>query len=160
MERYSFNSGVSCIIDFAHTPFALQNVLTEVRRLCGGRIISVFGHGGERFQPNRFSLGNIAATLADEVIVTMDNPRNEPAEQIAAQIVEGVESSERRVPLKTILDRSAAVYEAMDSAKPGDVVVVSGKGPEKYLRIGSESIPYSDGDTLRRWADERGVEWR
>ena len=160
MERYCFDSGVSCIIDFAHTPFALKNVLAEVRRLCGGKIISVFGHGGERFQPNRFSLGNIAATLADEVIVTMDNPRNEPPEQIAAQIVEGVESSDRRVPLKTILDRSAAVYEAMDSAKPGDVVVVSGKGPEKFLCIGSESIPYSDGETLRRWAVERGVEWR
>ena len=160
MERYSFDNGASCIIDFAHTPFALKNVLTEVRRLCGGKIITVFGHGGERFQPNRFSLGNIAATLADEVIVTMDNPRNEPAEQIAAQIVEGVVSSERKVPLKTILDRFAAVYEALDSAKSGDVVVVSGKGPEKYLQIGSESVPYSDGATLRRWADERGVHWR
>lgn len=160
MERYSFDSGVSCIIDFAHTPFALKNVLAEVRRLCRGRIISVFGHGGERFQPNRFSLGSIAAELADEVIVTMDNPRNEPPEQIAAQIVEGVKASDGRVPLKTILDRSAAVYEAMDSAKQGDVVVVSGKGPEKFLRIGSESIPYSDGETLRRWAVERGVGWR
>ncbi len=160
METYTFDNGVSGIIDFAHTPVALENVLTEVRRLCSGRVISVFGHGGERFQPNRYSLGSIAAALADEVIVTMDNPRNEPAEQIAAQIVEGVASSKRKIPLKTILDRTTAVHEAMDSAEPGDVVVISGKGPEKYLRIGSESVPYSDGDALRTWANERGVGWR
>ncbi len=157
METSSFNNGVCCIIDFAHTPEALKNVLTEVRKLCEGRIISVFGHGGERFQPNRFSLGSIAASLADEIIVTMDNPRNEPAEQIASQIMEGVLSSERKTPARTILDRALAVRTALNSASRGDVVVISGKGPEKFLRIGPKSIPYSDGGAVDQWAKERGV---
>lgn len=157
MERISFENGVKCVIDFAHTPVALKNVLTELRRLCRGRVISVFGHGGERFQPNRFSLGRFAAALSDSIIVTMDNPRNEPPEQIAAQIVEGVKSSGRDVRLRTILDRKAAVYSAMDSAESGDVVVISGKGPEKTLRIGSLSIDYSDYNAVRSWSIERGV---
>lgn len=157
MEKISLENGVKCIIDFAHTPEALRNVLSELRRLCDGRIISVFGHGGERFQPNRFSLGDFAASIADEIIVTMDNPRNEPAEQIAAQIVQGIVSSKKKTPFKTILDRKAAVYEALDSAKSGDVVVVSGKGPERFLCIGTESFPYSDAEAVKGWAVERGV---
>ncbi|MDI9369577.1 MAG: UDP-N-acetylmuramoyl-L-alanyl-D-glutamate--2,6-diaminopimelate ligase [Synergistota bacterium] len=157
MEKISLENGVRCIVDFAHTPEALRNVLTELRRLCDGRVISVFGHGGERFQPNRFSLGKIASDLADEIIVTMDNPRNEPPEQIAAQIVEGIAASERKTSHRTILDRKAAVYEALDSAKPGDVVAVTGKGPEKYLCIGDESFPYSDVGAINSWALERGV---
>ena len=160
LEKYFFENGVCCIIDFAHTPEALRNVLATLRGMCRGKIISVFGHGGERFQPNRFALGRIAASTADRVIITMDNPRGEDPAAIAAQIEKGVLSSGKPVEYSVILHRESAVRAALDSAKESDVVLLSGKGPEKYLHIGSEKIPYSDGEAVRKWAIERGLSWK
>lgn len=157
LEKYFFSNGVTVIIDFAHTPAALKNVLGELRTMCHGKLISVFGHGGERFEPNRPALGRTAASLADGVIITMDNPRREDPQKIATQILEGVQSEEKTVDVRVILDRKKAVRTALDEARRGDVVVLSGKGPEKYLIIGREKIPYSDRDEVLSWAQDRGV---
>lgn len=160
LERYYLSSGVCVIIDFAHTPTALGNVLSELRHMCSGKLCAVFGHGGERFQPNRHSLGLTAARFCDKIIVTMDNPRSEDPGKIADQICEGVHASDRRPETEIVLDRKAAVRKALDGAREGDVVAVTGKGPEKYLVIGNQTIPYSDRETVLDWAQERGLTWK
>lgn len=157
LEKYFFSNGVTVIIDFAHTPAALKNVLGELRTMCSGKLVSLFGHGGERFEPNRPALGRTAASLADRVIITMDNPRREDPQKIATQILEGVRSEDKPVDVRVILDRKKAVRTALDEARRGDVIVLSGKGPEKYLIIGREKIPYSDRDEVLSWAQDIGV---
>ena len=151
LERYSLPNGACCFVDFAHTPEALRNVLSAARELCSGRLISVFGHGGGRYALNRPELGKTAAALADLVIVTMDNPRDEDPADIAAGIVQGIEES-GRARYQVILDRGEAVRTALSVSAPGDVVVVSGKGPERFLQIGREKIAYSDAETVAAWA--------
>ena len=151
LEKHLLPNGACCFIDFAHTPEALRNVLSAARKLCSGRLISVFGHGGGRYPLNRPALGRVAADLADLVIVTMDNPRDEDPADIAAGIVQGVEAS-GGARHRVILDRKEAVCTALSVAVAGDVVVVSGKGPERYLQIGREKIPYSDAETVEAWS--------
>ena len=157
MERYMLSNGVFVIIDFAHTPLALTNVLSELKAMTGGSLFAVFGHGGERFQPNRLSLGLAAGRYCDRVIITMDNPRGEDPQKIAAEIYEGIKGSSHRPPTDIILDRRAAVRKALDEAQKGDVVAVTGKGPEKHIVIGGRNIPYSDRETVLEWAQERGL---
>ena len=155
LERYALPNGACCFIDFAHTPEALRNVLSAARELCSGRLISVFGHGGGRYPLNRPALGRVAAEGADLVIVTMDNPRDEDPADIAAGIVQGIEAS-GRARHQVVLDRQEAVRTALSVAAPGDVVVISGKGPERYLQIGAEKIPYSDAETVNAWIRSSG----
>ena len=147
LERHSLPNGACCFIDFAHTPEALKNVLAAARALCPGRLISVFGHGGGRYPLNRPALGRVAADLADLVIVTMDNPRDEDPAEIAAGIVGGIQES-GGARHRVILDRREAVRTALSIAAPGDVVVVSGKGPERYLEQGGKKTPYNDAETV------------
>ena len=150
LERHVLPNGACCFIDFAHTPSALRKVLTTVRGLTKGRVISIFGHGGGRYPMNRPELGKVAAELADEVIVTMDNPRDEDPADIARMIVEGIRErggAEYRV----ILDRREAVQTGLSLLGPNDVMVVSGKGPEKYLQIGHVKHPYNDAETVDEW---------
>jgi len=161
LEKHRIPNGACCIIDFAHTPEALRNVLSAVRNFCTGRLISVFGHGGGRYQSNRPALGEVAASLADLVLVTMDNPRDEDPALIAASIVEGIEKrirdssktdkTDREVKYKIILDRKEAIATALSIAGPEDVLVISGKGPEKFLTIKDQKIPYSDADAVEEW---------
>ena len=148
MERHILPNGACCIIDFAHTPEALRSVLSAAREFCSGKLVSIFGHGGGRYPSNRPALGAAAAGLADEVVVTMDNPRDEDPAQIAEAIVQGIGQT---LPYRVILDRKEAIAAALDSAGPGDVVVVSGKGPEKFLIIQGKKIPYSDAETVDEW---------
>ena len=154
LERHELPSGACCFIDFAHTPSALRNVLATVRGLTKGRVVSIFGHGGGRYPMNRPELGRVAAELADEVIVTMDNPRDEDPAEIARMIVQGIEErggTRHRV----ILDRREAVRTGLELLGPDDVLVVSGKGPEKYLQIGSVKHPYNDAETVDAWSGSR-----
>lgn len=151
LEKYMMPNGTCCIIDFAHTPEALKNVLSSVRSFCSGKLISVFGHGGGRYPSNRPELGKAAGMLADMVIVTMDNPRNEDPELIAESIAQGIESCGQKAKYRIILDRKEAVFTALSIAGAGDVIVVSGKGPEKYLLIRDQKIPYSDAETVAEW---------
>ncbi len=158
MERYSLDNGVCAVVDYAHTPDALKNLLKACREVCSGRLISVFGLGGERFKGNRWMMGEIAAEMADHVVLTMDNPRGEAPEAIVEDILIGV----NKVPgasHETVIDRGRAVETALDQASSGDMVVISGKGPEDYILMKGEKFPYSDADAIRRWAKNKGVSW-
>ena len=100
-----------------------------------------------------------AGRLWERIFVTRDNPRSEDPGDIADQIGEGIRSSEREPETEIILDRKAAIRRALDEARAGDVVAVTGKGPEKYLIIGNQTIPYSDRETVLDWVQERGLTW-
>src|SRR6202035_6188497 len=130
------------LVDYAHTPDSLENVLLAARELAGtgqaaGRVMCVFGAGGDRDRGKRPLMGEIAARLADVVLVTSDNPRSEDPEQIIAEIVAGIgpaarEGAEvRSAPgapaVSSIADRRAAIAQAIETARPGDVVVIAGK---------------------------------
>lgn len=156
-ESYYLNNGVRVVIDFAHTPFALKNLLASIRELTGGRIISVFGHGGDRFAENRPQLGKIAASLADKIIITSDNPRSEDPSSIADQIYKGSVVSNPVMEIAIILDRKEAVYCALNEAKDGDIVVISGKGPEREIVYENHRIPYNDLDAIVSWSQKTGV---
>jgi UDP-N-acetylmuramoyl-L-alanyl-D-glutamate--2,6-diaminopimelate ligase len=155
LEKHRIPNGACCVIDFAHTPEALRNVLSVARGFCAGKLISIFGHGGGRYASNRPALGAIAASLADLILVTMDNPRDEDPALIADSIVQGIKSRNKEEGKETryqvILDRKEAISTALCIAGPNDVLVVSGKGAEKFLTIKDQKIPYSDAETVEEW---------
>ncbi len=121
------------LIDYAHTPDALENILITVRDFTSGRLICLFGCGGDRDRTKRPLMGGIAAALADLVIVTSDNPRTEPPGAIISQILEGTEGHSADIVVEP--DRRAAIRLALDSAREGDVVLLAGKGHETYQEI-------------------------
>ena len=146
--RYNVVSsgGVDYIIDFAHTPGGLSNILTEARRGARGRLICVFGCGGDRDRGKRPEMGAVAARLADEVIVTSDNPRFEDRAAIAEDILSGIPEGSR---VAVILDRATAVKSAVAKAESGDVVVIAGKGDEDYIDELGVKTEYDDYTALR-----------
>lgn len=121
------------LIDYAHTPDALENILTTVRNLTGNRVICLFGCGGDRDRSKRAVMGAIAADLADLVVVTSDNPRTEPPEVIIADILKGMEGADTSCVVEC--DRRAAIRYALAQGQPGDVIVLAGKGHETYQEI-------------------------
>lgn len=133
------------LIDYSHTPDSLENVLRAVRGFCKGRVIAVFGCGGDRDPYKRPVMGGIAAQLADVSIVTSDNPRTEDPYSILRQIVAGMQQTNR--PYEVIESRTAAIGRAMQLAQKDDVIVLCGKGHETYQEIGHE----------KRHLDEREV---
>lgn len=156
LERYFVEDGPVCVIDYAHTPDALEKVASTIKPLCDGKIWLVFGHGGDRFRENRPLLGRVAASLADHIVVTMDNPRSEDPEDIALQIVDGIKSSLGNPEYRIIIDRKQAVHFALDNAKAGDVVLITGKGPERQIIFKDHTMPYSDYEALKDWCNLRG----
>lgn len=148
-ERFGGGRHPLVIVDYAHTPDALAQVLQALRAHARGRLWCVFGCGGERDRGKRPEMGRIAETLADEVILTDDNPRREDPERIIADILAGMHTAPR-----VLRDRRAAIAHAITSAAPGDVVLVAGKGHEDYQQLGEERRPYSDRDTVRELLGE------
>ena len=124
------------IIDYAHTPDALENVLRTMKQVTSGKLVALFGCGGDRDRTKRPIMGAIAAQLADMCIVTSDNPRTEEPQAIIDEIVAGMKGS--RTPTKVIPDRREAICWAIDNHCPGDVIVLAGKGHEDYQVIGHE----------------------
>ena len=151
LERYVLPNGACCFVDFAHTPTALKSLLTTVRALTKGRVISVFGHGGGRYPLNRPALGRVAGELADHVIVTMDNPRDEDPAKIASEIEAGIAEVRGGASHEVILDRGEAVRRGLERLSGGDVLTVSGKGPERYLERCGKRTPYNDAETVQAW---------
>ncbi|MAW63142.1 MAG: UDP-N-acetylmuramoyl-L-alanyl-D-glutamate--2,6-diaminopimelate ligase [Acidobacteria bacterium] len=137
---------VSVIVDFAHTDDALRSVLAAVRELCHGRVITVFGCGGNRDAAKRPLMGAVADRLSDLVVVTSDNPRHEEPDAIIAEIRLGIEApADSLQPTHVgIADRGDAIGHAVDQAKPGDAVVIAGKGHETHQLIGEEQRPFND----------------
>ena len=143
----SADDDVSVLVDYAHTDDALRAVLGAVRELFGGRIISVFGCGGDRDTVKRPLMGAVAARLSDLVVVTSDNPRSEDPDHIISEIRRGIDSfaTTAKGPRHLgIVDRSAAIERAIDEAKPGDAVVIAGKGHETVQVIGDERRLFDD----------------
>lgn len=129
------------VVDYAHTPDGLENVLRTARDLCRGNIITVFGCGGDRDRTKRPVMGEIAGRYSDVVIVTSDNPRSENPESIIDEIAAGIPGSVR---FRTVKDRRDAIASAIKSAKADDLIVVAGKGHETYQIIGDSVLPFDD----------------
>ncbi len=145
MERVDRGQPFHLLVDYAHTEDALRNLLGSLRPLTRGRLIVVFGCGGDRDQGKRAPMGQAAAELADVLFVTSDNPRNEDPEEIVEQIVQGV----RSVPgaadrCQAIVDRRQAIHAAVASASAGDVVALAGKGHEATVTRAGSSQPLDD----------------
>ena len=147
MERFGA-FGIDAIVDYAHTPDALQNVLLAARETTKGKLVVVFGCGGERDPGKRAEMGAIASSIADRVIVTTDNPRSEDPMSIARAVAEGIRAD-------IILDRRAAIRRAIFEASAGDTVIVAGKGHETYQIVGEVSRPFDDRDEVRAAFAER-----
>ena len=129
------------IVDYAHTPDGLENVLTAAKRVAKRDLICVFGCGGDRDNGKRPKMGNISAQIADYSVITSDNPRTEDPDEIIAQIVSNLPHDAKYV---CISERRDAIYHAVTAAKSGDVVVIAGKGHEDYQEIHGERFPFDD----------------
>jgi UDP-N-acetylmuramoyl-L-alanyl-D-glutamate--2,6-diaminopimelate ligase len=132
------------LVDYAHTPEALENVLAEARRLASGRLVCVFGCGGDRDRAKRPLMGEVAARLADRAIVTSDNPRGEEPLAIIEEIRAGMAGEEEVEP-----DRAAAIARAVEEAGEGDVIVIAGKGHEQGQELRDRTIPFDDREVAR-----------
>lgn len=136
------------IVDYAHTPDGLKNLLSTARTLTKSRLITLFGCGGERDRQKRAAMGKIASEYSDFIVLTSDNPRSEDATDIIRQIEWGVTIKD----VKCIVDRPEAVKFALSEMEEGDTLVLAGKGNESYLEIKGKKIPYNDFDMVARYA--------
>ena len=150
MEHYSAPGRPLVVIDYAHTPDALEQVLLTLRDHCQGRLWLVFGCGGNRDAGKRPLMGAIAARLADRVVLTDDNPRHEDPQEILDQIRAGMGSARQRV----IRDRADAIAYAIEQAAANDLVLVAGKGHEDYQQVGGERLPFSDREQVLKLLGE------
>jgi UDP-N-acetylmuramoyl-L-alanyl-D-glutamate--2,6-diaminopimelate ligase len=130
------------LVDYAHTPDGLENVLSSAREITAGRLICVFGCGGDRDRGKRPQMGRVARRLADLAIVTSDNPRSEDPEAIIAEIMDGV-------AMDAEPDRRAAIERAVSLARPGDVLVIAGKGHEQGQQFADRTLPFDDRTVAR-----------
>ena len=146
-EPIDEGQGFAVLVDYAHTPDSLENVLRAARRLTEGRLIAVFGAGGDRDRDKRPKMGRAGAELADLAVVTSDNPRSEDPEAIVAEVVEGTGGA---AELEVEVDRRAAIALALAQAEAGDTVVIAGKGHEQGQEFeAGRKIPFDDREVAR-----------
>jgi UDP-N-acetylmuramoyl-L-alanyl-D-glutamate--2,6-diaminopimelate ligase len=143
LERVDAGQSYPIVVDYAHTPDALERLLQAVRELTDKKILLVFGCGGDRDRGKRAPMGEIAGRLADIAIATSDNPRTEDPDAILREVEAGLVASGATKYLK-VVDRRAAIRQAIELANPGTVVVIAGKGHETTQVIGAEEIPFDD----------------
>lgn len=153
LEVFGNGDGVRVVVDYAHTPDALANALAALRPHVSGRLICVFGCGGDRDRGKRPDMAREAEAVADWVIVTDDNPRTEAPAAIVADILEGFRHPDR---VAVIHDRAEAIRRAIASAVPGDLVLVAGKGHEDYQEIQGQKLPFSDAEHVRHCLNLNG----
>lgn len=149
IEKIPNNRNIHILIDFAHTPDSLENVLKTVRDIYDKRIITVFGCGGDRDRTKRPLMGRIACKYSDLVYVTSDNPRTEDPEQIIDDIVGNIDKNNY---IRTA-DRTQAIKAAIVEAEPGDTVLIAGKGHERYQILGTEKIHYDEREIVKQILD-------
>jgi UDP-N-acetylmuramoyl-L-alanyl-D-glutamate--2,6-diaminopimelate ligase len=146
-EPIDEGQGFAVLVDYAHTPDSLENVLRAARRLTEGRVICVFGAGGDRDRAKRPKMGRAGAQLSDLAIVTSDNPRSEDPAAIVADVLAGIEDDSN---VEVEVDRRAAIALALGRAEPGDTVVIAGKGHEQGQEFeGGRKIPFDDREVAR-----------
>lgn len=156
LEGVENGLGINVVVDYAHTPDALRNVLNAARPLTSGRLILVFGCGGDRDITKRPQMGLIGRELSDILLVTSDNPRTESPEKILDDIEEGaLGSGPNEKPYYRIADREEAINYAIQIAQKNDTVLIAGKGHEDYQIIGTEKFPFDDRVVARRAINER-----
>ena len=158
MERIDRGQPFTVLVDYAHTPDALEGLVTAGRELAGtsGRVLVVFGCGGDRDPGKRSEMGRVAGSLGDLVVVTSDNPRSEDPASIAAAVAEGVQTTSSRPVLE--LDRRDAIRLAIREAGPGDVVLIAGKGHEAGQTTGAATVPFDDSVVARE--ELESLAWR
>jgi UDP-N-acetylmuramoyl-L-alanyl-D-glutamate--2,6-diaminopimelate ligase len=146
-EPIDEGQGFSVLVDYAHTPDSLENVLRAARRLTSGKLISVFGAGGDRDRDKRPKMGRAGAQMADIVLITSDNPRSEDPEAIVMEVRSGAEGNAR---VEVEVDRRKAIAQALAYAEAGDTVVIAGKGHEQGQEFeGGRKIPFDDREVAR-----------
>jgi UDP-N-acetylmuramoyl-L-alanyl-D-glutamate--2,6-diaminopimelate ligase len=148
MERVDAGQPFTVLVDYAHTDDALRNLLETVRGLKPRRVITLFGCGGDRDRTKRPLMGAVAARLSDLVVLTSDNPRSEPPEAILEEIRRGIPAARAQDTL-VLPDRREAISRALETAGPGDVVVIAGKGHEPYQVLRERSVPFDDRQVAR-----------
>ena len=146
-ERVAHDGDFAVVVDYAHSDDALLNTLKTARDLTDGRIITVFGCGGDRDKTKRAPMGNVAGTHSDLVIVTSDNPRTENPLKILSEIEVGL--IETNCPYLIVPDRREAIHRAIQKAKSNDVVLIAGKGHETYQIVGGEKFHFDDREIAR-----------
>ena len=154
MEAYGGGDRPTVVIDYAHTPDALEKALQALHSHCNGTLGVVFGCGGDRDRGKRPQMGEVAERLADRVILTDDNPRSEAGDRIIQEILTGIRQHE---PVIVERNRAQAIHQAIASAHPGDLVLVAGKGHEDYQIVGQQRLHFSDQEqvvaALECWQD-------
>ncbi len=147
-EPIDEGQGFAVLVDYAHTPDSMENVLRAARRLTPGRLIAVFGAGGDRDKAKRPLMGRAGGTLSDLAVVTSDNPRSEDPEAIVAEVAAGAREGEAELVIE--VDRHAAIALALGRAEPGDTVVIAGKGHEQGQEFeGGRKVPFDDREVAR-----------
>ena len=145
-ERVDEGQAFLCVVDFAHTDDALLKLLTEIRHITAGKVITVFGCGGDRDRSKRPLMGAVAAGLSDHIFITSDNPRSEDPVMIINEVITGIS----RDNYTAVSDREEAIRAAVALAKEGDTLVVAGKGHEEYQIVQGVKHHFSDREVLVR----------
>jgi UDP-N-acetylmuramoyl-L-alanyl-D-glutamate--2,6-diaminopimelate ligase len=145
---------VTVVVDYAHTDDALRNLLETARPLAPRRLVTVFGCGGDRDRTKRPLMGMVAERLSDVVVITSDNPRSEDPQRIIEEIKRGIPTASQ-TDVRTIVDRREAIEQAIELSQPGDLVLIAGKGHEKYQQIGSRVLPFDDVEIARAALERR-----
>lgn len=155
-ETVYTNTDYTVIIDYAHTPDGLENIISTVKEFCEGRVITLFGCGGDRDRTKRPIMGRVAATLSDYCIVTSDNPRTEDPESIIRDIMVGV--NETDCPHEVIVSRRDAIRYALSFARRGDCIILAGKGHETYQIIGKTKNHFDEREVISEFLEKENKE--
>lgn len=151
-EVVNIPTNYTVMIDYAHTPDGLENIISTVRGFCKGRVVTVFGCGGDRDATKRPKMGKIAGDLSDFCVVTSDNPRTENPEKIIEDILAGMKDV--KAPYVTIVNRRDAIKYAMENAKENDVIILAGKGHETYQILNTGTIDFDEHSIVREILNE------
>ena len=148
MEAFTADNDCTAVVDYAHTPDALEKALIACRKHCQGKLIAVFGCGGDRDKGKRPLMAKAAADNADYLVLTNDNPRTESEQSIIDDMLTGLDDSEQA---SVILDRKTAVLSTLANAQLGDVVLLAGKGHEDYVIFGNKKYPYNERALVKQY---------
>ncbi len=157
LDRIELPNGATVFVDYAHTPDAFLNIYSSLAPLKKGKMISVFGCGGNRDRDKRPKMGRIALQFSDFIIITSDNPREENPDEIIREIVAGIDSGKLKEKSVLIPDRREAIRKACEASRNGDLVLVLGKGHEDYQIIGKQKIHFSDQEEIKEWVRLRRI---